>query len=128
MAQIFLENVFERHVDWTALVQNNDNYKNQLQVKIQKEFKVTPHYLEMTEHNAETGYHMGVYLCLGQAIHETPASKALSYTSFQTFMDIHEYMATHGRLLMFMGEGIHKTKKKAEQFACSAALKYLASF
>ena len=128
MAQVFLENVFERHVDWTALVQNNDNYKNQLQVKIQKEFKVTPHYLEMSEHNAETGYHMGVYLCLGQAIHETPAAKALSYTSFRTFMDIHEYMATHGRLLMFMGEGIHKTKKKAEQFACIAALKYLASF
>jgi dsRNA-specific ribonuclease len=128
MAQVFLENVFERHVDWTALVQTNDNYKNQLQVRIQKEFKVTPHYIEMSEHNIERGYHMGVYLCLGQEIHETPARNALSYTNFGTFTAIHTHMATHGRILVFLGEGIHKTKKKAEQIACSEALNHLASF
>ena len=63
MAQKFVENIFEKHIDWIALIQNDDNYKNILQVKIQKEFKVTPHYLEM-EHDLELGYKMGVYLCL----------------------------------------------------------------
>jgi hypothetical protein len=57
--QIFVENVFEKHVDWISLIQNDDNFKNILQVKIQKEFKVTPHYLEMEAHSMEVGYHMG---------------------------------------------------------------------
>jgi dsRNA-specific ribonuclease len=47
MAQKFVENVFERHIDWVELVRVDDNYKNILQVKIQKEFKVTPHYIEL---------------------------------------------------------------------------------
>jgi dsRNA-specific ribonuclease len=38
MAQTFVENVFEKHVDWTNLINNDDNYKNKLQVIIQKEF------------------------------------------------------------------------------------------
>ena len=33
MAQKFIENVFEKHIDWVALIQNDDNYKNILQVK-----------------------------------------------------------------------------------------------
>ena len=55
MAQKFIENIFETHVDWTALIQNDDNYKNILQVKIQKEFKVTPHYLQIS-HDIDEGY------------------------------------------------------------------------
>ena len=51
------------------LIQDDDNYKNILQVKIQKEFKDTPHYIEIS-HDEEKGYEMGVYLCLGQKIHE----------------------------------------------------------
>ncbi|MDC1321196.1 hypothetical protein N8261_04475, partial [Flavobacteriaceae bacterium] len=43
MAQIFIESVFEKHVDWMKLINDDDNYKNILQVKIQKEFKETPH-------------------------------------------------------------------------------------
>ena len=69
MAQIFVEGVFEKHVDWVKLIQDDDNYKNILQVKIQKEFKDTPHYIEIN-HNDDTGYEMGVYLCLGQKIHQ----------------------------------------------------------
>jgi dsRNA-specific ribonuclease len=41
IAQKFVENIFEKHIDWIALIQNDDNYKNILQVKIQKEFKKT---------------------------------------------------------------------------------------
>ena len=39
MPQIFVESIYERHVNWTDLVKNDDNYKNILQVIIQKEFK-----------------------------------------------------------------------------------------
>ncbi len=122
MAQVFIENVFERHVNFTNLIRNDDNYKNILQVKIQKEFKVTPHYLEMEEHDPEVGYHMGVFLCLGQPIHNVSVKKYIHYSEFNTFQDIHKYMAVHKKILLFLGEGKHKIKKKAEQFACETAL------
>ena len=84
MAQKFIENVFEKHIDWIALIQNDDNYKNILQVKIQKEFKVTPHYLEI-EHDMELGYKMGVYICLGQAIHNVSHKDAVDFSFFKNF-------------------------------------------
>ena len=61
MAQIFVERVFEEHVNWIEMLQTDDNYKNILQVKIQKIFKTTPIYKEISEESDE-GYHMGVYL------------------------------------------------------------------
>ena len=42
MAQIFVENVFEQHVDFVKLVATDDNFKNILQVKIQKGSKQHP--------------------------------------------------------------------------------------
>ena len=69
IAQIFVESIFEQHVNWTDLLQNDDNYKNILQVLIQKEFKTTPVYVEISPHDDDEGYHMGVYLCLGQDAH-----------------------------------------------------------
>ena len=128
MVQVFIESVFEKHVDWIELIRNDDNYKNILQVKIQKEFKVTPHYLEIEEHNQENGYHMGVYLCLGQAIHNTEFSNALPINQFKTYNEIHEYMSCHNKILIFLGEGKHKIKKKAEQIACESAIQYLKQF
>jgi dsRNA-specific ribonuclease len=128
MVQVFIENVFEKHVDWISLIQNDDNFKNILQVKIQKEFKVTPHYLEMAEHNIDTGYHMGVYLCLGQAIHNVNIYDAVSIHHFKTYNEIHQYMSEHGKLLVFLGEGIHKIKKKAEQISCETAIQSLQKF
>jgi len=128
MAQIFIESVFEKHVDWTALIQNDDNFKNILQVKIQKEFKVTPNYIEIDEHNAETGYRMGVYLCLGQAIHNANMACAQSVTQFRSYGDVHQYMSENGKLLLFLGEGVHKIKKKAEQIACESAIQNLTGF
>jgi dsRNA-specific ribonuclease len=128
MAQIFIENVFEKHVDWIELIKNDDNYKNILQVKIQKEFKVTPYYLEMTEHNQETGYHMGVYLCLGQYIHNVAIQDAIPIEHFKSYNEIHEYMSSHNKVLIFLGEGVHKIKKKGEQIACEHAIHYLKDF
>jgi dsRNA-specific ribonuclease len=126
MAQKFIESVFEKHIDWVALIQNDDNYKNILQVKIQKEFKVTPHYLEI-EHDVELGYKMGVYLCVGQAIHTVSYRNAVDISVFKNFRSIQEHIAENGRAFIFMGEGQHKIKRKAEQIACDEAIKFIES-
>lgn len=128
MAQIFIESVFEKHVDWISLIQNDDNFKNILQVKMQKEFKVTPSYLEIEEHNTETGYRMGVYLCLGQTIHNINISSAIDVKKFKSYNDIHQYMSENGRVFVFLSEGVHKIKKKAEQIACDLAIQNLIGF
>jgi dsRNA-specific ribonuclease len=122
MAQKFIENILEKHIDWVELIHNDDNYKNILQVKIQKEFKVTPHYLEM-EHDIDTGYKMGVYLCLGQPIHSVSFNEAIPFSQFKTFTAVHTYMEQNGKILLFLGEGQHKIKRKAEQIACDCAIK-----
>ena len=120
-AQKFLENVFEKHVDRIALITNNDNYKNQLQVAIQKEFKVTPDYLEIS-HDIDEGYHMGVYLCLGQPIYNVNHSNSIHIDILKTFAAVQEYIIQNGKILLFLGEGKHKIKKKAEQIACEETL------
>jgi dsRNA-specific ribonuclease len=124
MAQIFIENVFNKHVNWMKLIGTNDNYKNLLQVRIQKEFKVTPEYIEVSEQSNETGYHMGVYLCLGQPVFGLTHKNSLAYSQFNDFQEIHEYMSKHSKAFIFLGEGKHKIKKKAEQFACENALRH----
>jgi len=124
MAQKFIENVFEKHIDWVALIQNDDNYKNILQVRVQKEFKVTPHYLEI-EHDVELGYKMGVYLCLGQQIYNLSHSEAVDISFFKNFKAIQDFVAENGKAFIFMGEGQHKIKRKAEQIACNEAIKFL---
>ena len=128
MVQIFVERIFEKHVDWIKLIQNDDNYKNILQVKIQKEFKVTPHYIEIDQHDPDIGYHMGVFLCLGQQIHNVSTTSAVPIKNFQSFDDIHQHMSEQGKIFIFLGEGIHKIKKKAEQNACEIAINNLENF
>lgn len=135
MVQIFVENVFEKHVDFDHLIRNDDNYKKYLQMIIQKEFKVTPHYLEIGEHNQIDGYHMGVYLCLGQHIHEawqqnigTLHTNAISIKQFKSFIEIHDYMSKNNKILVFLGEGKNKVKKKAEQTACEEAIRVLKDY
>ncbi len=125
MAQKFIENVFEHHIDWIALIKNDDNYKNILQVKIQKEFKVTPHYLEIVR-DPEEGFKMGVYLCLGQPIHSVKPEDAIHINTLNNFAAVQEHIAANnGKIFLFLGEGQHKIKRKAEQMACNEALRFL---
>ena len=124
MAQIFIENVFEKHVDWIELLNNDDNYKNLFQVKVQKEFKKTPDYIEI-DYNSETGYTMGVFICLGQAIYEVQHTSSIPYKNFGNFPKIHEFMESNKNVLILMGKGTHKIKKKAEQLACEEALRQM---
>ena len=128
MAQVFVETVFEKHVDWISLIRNDDNYKNILQVKIQKEFKVTPDYMEIEEHDPEVGYRMGVYLCLGQPVFGLNHSHSVPISKFASHHEIHQYMSIHNKIFIFMGEGLHKIKKKAEQVACEEAIRQLNGF
>ena len=118
MAQVFIENVFKEHIDWVELIQNDDNYKNILQVKIQKEFKVTPYYLEI-DHDVELGYKMGVYLCLNCSIHNLKHNDAIDISLFKNFKSIHTHILENGKVFIFMGKGQHKIKRKAEQLALS---------
>lgn len=134
MAQLFVRHVYEKHVDWVELVRNDDNYKNILQVKIQKEFKTTPHYMEMEQSHCDDDddkkYHMGVYLCLGQDTYglKHEDSVTLQHDQFNHYSDIHAYVTKHGRLFLFLGEGVHNIKKKAEQLAGQAAVFRLRDF
>lgn len=127
MTQRFIETVFEKHVDWTSVIQNNDNYKAILQVKLQKEFRVTPNYLQLNEilpneTNDNIIYNMGVFLCVGQSIHHMKASDAIKVDKISK---IHDIINNEGKAFVFLGEGTHKAKKKAEQFACQQALTVL---
>jgi hypothetical protein len=120
-AQVFIEKVFETHVDWTTLINTDDNYKNILQVRIQKEFKTTPEYVEIG-HN-EAGYNMGVYLCLGQPIWKANPGAAIPFDRFKTLDAVHAQLRATPCLIVFLGRGTHRIKKKAEQMACEDALK-----
>jgi dsRNA-specific ribonuclease len=122
VAQIFIEKIFETHVDWIKLINTDDNYKNKLQVKIQKEFKTTPDYLEINR-DMENGYEMGVYLCIGQQVYNLNINTAIQYKTIGSFSKIQEYITKNDKIFVFLGKGTHKIKKKAEQIACEEALK-----
>ena len=133
IAQRFIESVFERHVDWTSVIQNDDNYKNILQVKIQKEFKVTPLYLELG-YDSNTGFHICVFLNVNYHIQDDdivgselkcPYNTLDEFTSYD---DIHEKISEQNRILLFLGNGNHKIKRKAQQIACKTAIESLHSF
>mgnify|MGYP001997694688 CR=1 FL=1 len=129
IAQIFVESIFEKHVDWMKLIQNDDNYKNILQVILQKAFQVTPIYREITEWDEETGYHMGVYLCLNIKSHQfTPQDDNIkTIDTFGSFDNLklawlHRDNKWDNGLVVFLSESKHKIKKKAEQAACKLAI------
>jgi len=124
MAQIFVENVFESHIDWVKLINTDDNFKNILQVKVQKEFKTTPAYIEMS-HHADFGYEMGVYLCVGKQLHEVDISEATPFNVYGSFINIQTQLQEKGYVFVFLGSGLHKIKKKAEQIACDVAIKQI---
>jgi len=128
IAQNFIENVYDAHVDWIGLIKYDENYKNILQVTLQKEFKVTPHYIEINGYDHEKGYHMGVYLCLGQQYFNLKHFQSTNINTYNSFQDIHDIMEKQHKVFVFLGEGIHKIKKKAEQIACKQGLDIIQKF
>ena len=116
MAQIFVEHILETHVNWMRLISEDDNYKNILQVKIQKEFKTTPTYLVIRED--DDGYYMGVYLSVNMKVQNVVHEYATHLTEKISFSEIQEYIQTNDKCLFLLGTSVHKIKKKAEQAAC----------
>tara|TARA_Y100000768_G_scaffold387825_1_gene380485 strand:+ start:3658 stop:4674 length:1017 start_codon:yes stop_codon:yes gene_type:complete len=123
MAQIFVENIFDKHVDFVKLIKTDDNYKNILQVKIQKEFKITPDYLEIS-HDIDMGYEMGVYICLNQSIHNINIKEAEKFSKYGSFKNITDHIKDNPDtpIFIYLASATHKIKKKAEQLACEKAL------
>jgi dsRNA-specific ribonuclease len=126
MAQVFVESIFEKHVDWDEIINNDNNFKNIFQVIIQKRFKLTPEYIELNNTDEE-GYTMGVYIALGAPVYSFDKSTATPFTHFGSLDAVEEYLKENAKLLVFMDQGTHKTKKKAEQIACEKAIKLLDS-
>jgi dsRNA-specific ribonuclease len=151
IAQIFVESIFDAHVDWMELLQKNDNYKNILQVMLQKKFQTTPHYKEMSEVDEDEGYHMGVYLCINREGHTIDPHhhrvKTLDHFTTDEIQKNHTFESSKNVLeniklaweehqnlnivsnnideqgwVVFLGESKHKIKKKAEQEACRLAV------
>tara|TARA_B100001029_G_C15040215_1_gene443060 strand:+ start:657 stop:1715 length:1059 start_codon:yes stop_codon:yes gene_type:complete len=130
IAQIFVESIFDHHVDWLELLKTDDNYKNRLQVVLQKAFKVTPVYMEIGEWDEEEGYHMGVFLCIGQKHHNLTKLDSITMDEINIYYNgeiaipsptdkIQYYLENmNEKILLFLGESKHKIKKKAEQSAC----------
>jgi len=141
IAQIFLENIFEQHINWKELITTNDNYKNLLQVQLQQNFKVTPIYKEINEWDEDLGYHMGVYLSVHYKSHEFKHTNENVYNlndffinnniskdpakTFISNLKIHYDTLINNedtpKFIIFLGESKHKIKKKAEQSACKYA-------
>jgi dsRNA-specific ribonuclease len=121
MAQVFVEEVYERHVDWIKLIRTDDNYKNILQVRVQKEFKTTPDYIEI-DVDSEAGYTMGVYLRLGVPLHAVKHTDAEPMSRYRSFARVKAALDDQGSVFVLLGQGTHKIKKKAEQIACERAL------
>jgi hypothetical protein len=78
--------------------------------------------MEVSDHTVDKGYHMGVYLCLGQPSFGLSHFHSIPISDFTSYSDIHQYMSEHGKIFIFLAEGIHKIKKKAEQIACESVL------
>jgi dsRNA-specific ribonuclease len=127
VAQLFVEAVFDRHIDWTRITKQSDNFKRPLQELLQSEFKTTPHIMEIESFTQENGYNMGVYLCLGQSTHGVHHSETMSREKMDSFEQIHKHMAYYQKIYLFLGSGQHKTKINAEQMACKDAIDYVKS-
>ena len=126
ICQIFLHSVFEKFIDWGSLIEYNDNYKNNFQVILQKEFKTTPQYIILSQ-NEDNEYEMGVFLII--KINDiTTISIENSYKygeDISTFDEIHSLIEEEKGLSIYFAKGINKNKKKAEQYACEMAVKLI---
>ena len=137
IAQIFVESIFEKHVDWIKLIQSDDNYKNILQVMLQKAFQVTPVYREISEWDEDLGYNMGVYLCLDIKPHQFKPNDDIvkNIRHFINNLPVGEKPLDYIKniwqnkddnswqgLPILLGSSKHKIKKKAEQAACKISI------
>lgn len=113
----YVISLIEIRIDWHKLMTENDNYKNTLQILIQKEFKTTPTYVDLGTPDGE-GYNMAVQLVLG----ENPPTEAVPFARVKTIEKIHTLSGMLGGCRVTLGVARHAFKKKAEQQASFNAL------
>ena len=65
---------------------------------------------------------MGVYLRVGVPLHEVSHETAEMFSSYGSFAAVQRHLVTCDSVFIFLGQGCHKIKKKAEQIACEQAL------
>lgn len=125
MAKVFIENVFATHVDWADILKNR-NYKQTLQILLQKAFFITPEYLKLSS-EGDGEYRMAVYLCLGCNIHHlSPTEAETPETPFTSIDALTQYVAQKGgKVFVKLGEGVNRKKKDAEMNACKFVLSHM---
>ena len=103
-----------------------------LQVMLQKAFQVTPVYREITDWDEETGYHMGVYLCLNIKSHQfTPQDDFIkTIDSFGSFENLklawlHRDDKWDNGLVIFLGESKHKIKKESRTGSVQISYRFI---
>ena len=117
LTQVFLQQVFESPLlmDWQTLLVHDihQNYKNKLQVLIQRERNgLVPNYADLAVKNNDGVFTIGVFL--------GPVPNPTSPTSPTTTWQGSAWKTLpKGSLL---GKGMHKIRKKAENLACKHAL------
>ena len=130
ISQIFINSIYEKYIDWNNLIELNDNFKNNFQVILQKEFKNTPSYIILNYNdinknededdnnndiNEDTSnvfqinqnlilnhYEMGVYLIIGYSfITYKQIHNAIIYgKDVKSFTDIHNYLNNNGQQII----------------------------
>ena len=124
MTQVFVETIFEKHIDWVKLINTDDNYKNILQVILQKEFRVTPDY-KIISQDQETGFCMGLYLCIGYNIHSVDIQEAELFSNYNSLEAIKKELEQNNKIFILLSKSTHKIKKKAEQIACDNIIRLI---
>lgn len=126
ICQIFLHSVFEKYIDWSSLIEYNDNYKNNFQVILQKEFKTTPQYIIISQ-NEDNEYEMGVFLVIKiNDLTTITVDNSYKYgEDVKSFEEIHKKIEEDKSISVFFSKGTNKNKKKAEQQACEDAVKLI---
>ena len=124
MTQLFVETIFEKHIDWVKLINTDDNYKNILQVILQKEFRVTPDY-KIISQDQETGFCMGLYLCIGYNIHSVDIHEAELFSNYNSLEAIKKELEQNNKIFILLSKSTHKIKKKAEQIACDNIIRLI---
>ena len=62
-------------------------------------------------------------MALGDPIYTFDKNKAKHFSEFKNLDNLETYYETNKKVLVFMGQGTNKTKKKAEQIACEYAIR-----
>jgi dsRNA-specific ribonuclease len=144
VAQIFTTRVFDTFMNWTTVLTCSENYKRPLQELLQCEFKVAPVF-DFSTTNKMDGFSMCVLLCVGAPPPRTAftngasakssknagtslSRQALPVSQFQSFADIHRYLAIHKQACILLGEGFHRKKQSAEQLACKSAIEAIKTY